>query len=115
MNTDAGLAATAAEDLPTPVEAQPGGDTPGGLSPPMVNHLKVPVTLLAVFGGLFVLHWASAVLVPLMLGLTFSYALGPAVNRLQRLHLPRAAAAGLGLAEGCKLPVSRHRRKGKCS
>jgi len=41
------------------------------------------------------LHWAAAVLVPLMLGLTFSYGLGPAVARLQRLHLPRAAAAAL--------------------
>ena len=51
--------------------------------------------LLAVIGTVLVLHWASAVFVPLMLGLTFSYALAPAVTQLQRLYLPRAAAAAL--------------------
>jgi len=62
------------------------------------GNRSVSLALLAVFGAAFVLQWASAVFVPLMLGLTFSYALSPAVSRLQRLHLPRAAAAALLLA-----------------
>lgn len=53
------------------------------------------LALLAVFGAVFIMHWASAVFVPVMLGLTFSYALAPAVAWLQGLHLPRAAAAAL--------------------
>jgi predicted PurR-regulated permease PerM len=48
-----------------------------------------------VLGSVFMLHWASAVFIPLMLSLLFSYALAPAVNRLQRLHIPRAIAAAL--------------------
>lgn len=43
------------------------------------------------------LHWAAAVLVPMMLALTASYALAPAVDRVQRWGLPRAAAAALVL------------------
>lgn len=55
--------------------------------------------LLAVLAGLFALSWASAVVVPVLLGLTFSYALTPIVKGLTRWHLPRAAAAALLL--GC--------------
>jgi len=44
------------------------------------------------------LKWASAVFVPLMLGLMFSYALSPIVERLERLHVPRAVGAGLLIA-----------------
>jgi predicted PurR-regulated permease PerM len=59
------------------------------------GHL--PLQLLAAFAAVLMLQWASAVFVPLMLGLTFSYALAPLVTRLQRLRLPRAAAAALVL------------------
>nr|MBP6505367.1 AI-2E family transporter [Rhodoferax sp.] len=44
---------------------------------------------------IFMLHWAKPVLIPLLLGLLLSYALAPLVNRLERLKLPRAIAAGL--------------------
>ncbi len=67
------------------------------LPSPGVGH-GWPLAMLAAFGAAFVLQWASAVFVPVMLGLTFSYALGPAVARLQQLRLPRAAAAALLLA-----------------
>jgi len=59
---------------------------------------NLSLTLLAVFGAVLMLHWASAVFVPLMFGLTSSYALAPAVARLQHLGLPRTAAAALVLA-----------------
>ena len=51
--------------------------------------LAAPSTSL---GVLFAMHWASAVLIPLMLGVMTSYALSPVVDRLQRWRVPRAAA-----------------------
>ncbi len=51
--------------------------------------------VLATLGSIFMLHWAKPVLIPLLLGLLLSYALAPLVNRLERLKLPRAIAAGL--------------------
>ncbi|MET0517894.1 MAG: AI-2E family transporter [Burkholderiaceae bacterium] len=59
--------------------------------------LVVIATLLSVFA----LHWARAVFVPVLMGLLFSYALAPLVDRLVRWHLPRwlaAAALLLGIA-----------------
>ncbi len=56
---------------------------------------SVSLTVLAVLASLYVLHWAAAVVVPLLLGLTFSYALTPLVNRLVHLRIPRALAAAL--------------------
>lgn len=63
-------------------------------------HMPVDVRSLslAVLAGLAVLYtlqWASVVLIPLMLGVTVSYALSPLVDRLERARLPRAAAAAL--------------------
>ena len=65
-------------------------------------HLHMPIdvrsaslAVLAVLAGLFALQWASAVLIPLALGLIFSVALSPLVNRLQRWHLPRALGAAV--------------------
>jgi predicted PurR-regulated permease PerM len=63
-----------------------------------VNQRSAALTLLAVLAGLFALHWASAVFVPLLLGLMFSYALTPLVTRMVRWHLPRTLAAALLLA-----------------
>ena len=57
------------------------------------------ILLVAVLASLFALSWAGAVVVPVLLGVTFSYALTPAVNRLTRWRLPRAVAAALLL--GC--------------
>ena len=59
-----------------------------------VDVRSLSLAVLAVLGVLFAMRWASAVLIPLMLGLTVSYALSPIVDRLQRLRIPRAAGAG---------------------
>ena len=80
--------------------AQPPGDTASPVPSPALPHRPLDkrgaaLVLLAAFGSIFMLHWASAVFIPLMLGLLFSYALAPAVTRLQRLHIPRAIAAAL--------------------
>ena len=60
-----------------------------------VNVRSAALVLLAVIASLIALRWASAVFVPLLLGLMFSYALTPLVNRMVRLHLPRTLAAAL--------------------
>ena len=60
-----------------------------------VNLRSASLVVLATLACLVVLHWASAVFVPLVLGLMSSYALTPLVDRLVRLHIPRALAAGL--------------------
>ena len=56
------------------------------------------LVVLAVLASLFALHAASAVFVPVMLGLMCSYALTPLVDRLVGWHLPRALAAALVMA-----------------
>ena len=95
------------ETPPTPpVEAvTPTGVQPiGGLAPsaqlPLLLHRSVgnrgvSLALLATLGSIFMLHWASAVFIPLLLGVMFSYALSPAVSRLQRWRIPRAIGAAL--------------------
>ena len=67
-------------------------------------HLNAPVdvrslslAILAVIAGVFALQWAREVIIPLLLGVMFSYALTPAVDRLARWRVPRAAGAALVL------------------
>jgi len=59
-------------------------------------HLQMPVDVrnmsllvLAILASLFVLHWAKAVFIPIMLSLLFSYALSPPINWLEGKHVPR--------------------------
>lgn len=73
-------------------------------------HLHMPVdvrslslAVLALLASIYTLQWASAVFIPLLLGVMLSYALSPAVERLQRWRLPRALGAAallLGLVAG---------------
>lgn len=73
-------------------------------------HLHTPVdvrsislVVLATLASLFTLHWASAVFIPVMVGLLFSYALSPVVNWLHGWHIPRAVSAAaliLGIVGG---------------
>ena len=83
--------ATAAADVP-------------GVPTPVLLHMPVSIrnlslVLLAFFASLFVLQWAKAVFIPLMLGLIFSYALSPMVNWMELKRVPRwLGAAALLLA-----------------
>ena len=68
-------------------------------------HLHMPVDIrsaslitLAVLAGIYTLHWASAVFIPLLLGLMLSYAFSPIVDRLERWRVPRALSAAALLA-----------------
>lgn len=87
---------TPVEPSPEPPAAEPVAPPPAAAGIP-VDGRSASLAVLAILGGIFMLHWAQAVLVPLLLGLTFSYALGPLVTRLERLRLPRALGAGLVL------------------
>jgi predicted PurR-regulated permease PerM len=67
-------------------------------------HLHMPVDVrslslivLTVLACIFALQWAKSVLVPILLGVMFSYALTPAVDWLQRRRLPRPIGATLVL------------------
>jgi predicted PurR-regulated permease PerM len=60
-----------------------------------VDIRNVSLVILAVLAGLFVLSWAKAVFIPLMLGLVFSYALSPVVNALQARRIPRSIGAAV--------------------
>jgi predicted PurR-regulated permease PerM len=56
---------------------------------------NVPLVLLALFATIFFLEWAQAVVIPLVLALIIGYALGPLVDRLERLAVPRALSAAV--------------------
>ena len=71
-------------------------------APPAALALNLPVdvrsfslALLAVLAAIFVLHWASAIFIPLMLGVMISYALTPFVNLMHKWRIPRALGAAI--------------------
>jgi predicted PurR-regulated permease PerM len=86
-----------------------GAEVPTSFPDPLAEATGAPVdatvqvhnaslVVLAVLASLFTLHWAAAFFVPLLLGLMFSYALTPVVNRMAQIGLPRMLAAALLLA-----------------
>lgn len=93
--TDAALASAAAPVAPL---LAPADDAPKVLLNAPVDVRSVSLVVIAVLASLVVLHWASAVFVPLLLGLMFSYALTPLVDRMVRLRIPRTLAAAALLA-----------------
>lgn len=67
---------------------------------PLVLQMPVSVrslslAIIALVALLHLLHWASEIFIPLMLGIMLSYALSPTVSWLQKCHLPRALGAAL--------------------
>jgi predicted PurR-regulated permease PerM len=83
-------------------EASPGLDAQESAAQAQRVLLHMPVdvrslslAVLAVLASLFALHWARSVIVPILLGAMFSYALAPAVDRLQHWRLPRPIGAAL--------------------
>ena len=63
-----------------------------------VDVRSLALIVLTVLASIFALHWAKAILVPILLGVMFSYALTPLVDTLQRWHVPRAVGAGVVLS-----------------
>jgi len=67
-------------------------------------HLHMPVDVrsvslgvLALLASVYALHWASAMFIPLLMGLLFSYALSPPVARLEHWRVPRPLGAAVVL------------------
>ena len=83
--------------------ASPPPRADAGLTPDeqrVLLHMPVDIrnmslVVLAGLACLFVLHWAKAVFIPVMLGVLFSYALSPPVNWLETKRIPRWASAAV--------------------
>ncbi|WP_411879156.1 AI-2E family transporter [Polaromonas sp. YR568] len=60
-----------------------------------VDIRNMSLVVLAGLAFLFVLHWAKAVFIPVMVGVLFSYALSPVVNWLETRRIPRALSAAV--------------------
>lgn len=94
-SADSANSTAPAESSPQGSAPPPADDKPPALLHNPVHARSLSLAVLALLGMVFMLHWARAVVVPVLLGLMLSYALGPLVTRLQRLRLPRALAAAL--------------------
>ncbi|OGB09648.1 MAG: AI-2E family transporter [Burkholderiales bacterium RIFCSPHIGHO2_12_FULL_65_48] len=89
-------------DSPPP-PAQPPSGAPAAtasLPGPLMLHMPVDVrnlslALLALFASVALLHWASAVFIPIMLSLLLTTALRPVVEVLRRCYVPRWLGAGV--------------------
>ena len=113
MDTEAALAARALSASEPPGSPWTPSDTlspaPGKADPPLplpdplpVQQFTSPVdvrslslALLALFAGIAVLHWASAVFIPVALSVLLTSALSPLVSTLQRWHVPRWLGAAV--------------------
>jgi predicted PurR-regulated permease PerM len=94
--SDATMVASDALAPPSSMASAP--DEPGVVLTAPVNVRSIALVVIAALACLWVLHWASALIVPLLLGLMVSYALTPVVDRMVRLRLPRMLAAALVLS-----------------
>ena len=79
--------------------AQPAAHAPRQRAPVMlhmpVDVRNVSLALLALFASVALLHWASAVFIPIMLSLLLTTALRPVVEVLRRCYVPRWLGAGV--------------------
>ncbi len=62
-----------------------------------VDVRSLSLVVIAVLASIFALQWARPIVVPILLGIMFSYALTPVIDRLARWHVPRAIGAAVVL------------------
>jgi predicted PurR-regulated permease PerM len=67
----------------------------GRVMPLSVDMRSISLVVLTVLAVIFMLHWARAVFIPIMLGLMISYTLSPVVDRIQKWYIPRAISAAV--------------------
>lgn len=86
----------------TPEESSDAVEEPAASveSPPVVRPMPIDVrsvslVVLATLASVFMLRWASAVFIPIFVGLLFSYLLSPLVDWLQSRRVPRPLSAAL--------------------
>lgn len=91
-------------DAPEPAATATEPAEPARVLPHMpVDVRSVSLVVLATLASVFMLRWASAVVIPVLVGVLFSYALSPVVDWLQLRRIPRALSAAvliLGLLTG---------------
>jgi len=88
--------ATAAAQGVEPVEPRPSAeptDLPATREP--ITRSSTALRVIALLAIVAAMQWGRDVLVPVMLGLTASYALNPIVTKLAQWHVPRALGAAL--------------------
>lgn len=78
-----------------PAVIEPPTEDSGPLVPVPVDMRNAALTVLAVIAAVLLLQYAQAVFIPLILGLLISYALDPAVTRLEKLRIPRSIGAAI--------------------
>jgi predicted PurR-regulated permease PerM len=78
-----------------PVEAQPTVEHQPPLFPIPLDVRSVSLSVLAVLALIAALHWAAALLIPLVFGLLISYALDPVVSWFGRWKIPRPLSAAV--------------------
>ena len=82
------------KSIPNKVVLEPPEPAPLVLRMP-VDVYSFSLALLTVLAVIFVLNWASAIFIPLMLGVMISYAFSPPVNLMQKWRIPRAIGAAV--------------------
>ena len=60
-----------------------------------IDVRSASLAVIAVLATIYALHWAGAVVIPVLLGLMCSYALTPLVNRAQTWRIPRSLSAAV--------------------
>jgi len=78
-----------------PADPAPATDAERVLLHMPVDIRNMSLVVLAGLAFLFVLHWAKAVFIPVMVGVLFSYALSPVVNWLETRRVPRWLSAAV--------------------
>jgi hypothetical protein len=111
MTSQPGLAGNDAHSTPEndPVTAFPEAapnETDVMLGVP-VNLRSAALWVIAVIVSLAALRFASAMFIPLVVGVMLSYAMTPLVNQMVRLYIPRVLAAAI-------LLIDRHCGRDRC-
>ncbi len=81
---------------PTPGTGDRGGDTAiDSMVPSTADSRSVTLMVLTAIAVTVLLRYAQTMIIPIVLGLLISYALGPTVTRLTRWRVPRPVAAAI--------------------
>ena len=88
------------ETLELPVQLAGDGDEPPREKERVLLRTPIDVRnmsmiVIASLLGLYALRWAAEIVIPVLMGLLFSYALTPLVDRLVRTGVPRALGAAV--------------------
>ena len=88
------------DTLELPVQVAGDGDEPPHEKERVLLRMPIDVRnvsmiVVASLLTLYALRWAAEIVIPVLMGLLFSYALTPVVDRLVYLRIPRALGAGV--------------------